>query len=350
MDHEKSHLTALDGLRGFAALLVVISHSANHGLLPPILGNGLGKMGVIVFFGLSGFLMGYLYGQKDLTGKALWDYAVNRGTRVLPLYYFTVFIAIISFYAFDFVLLNSDGPLAIVQNIAMIRGSSTLWTIPVEIHFYFLFVIVWIFAIRSQSLTIAAALLSFQLVGYLALDFFGVGLKASIFAWLHIFLAGSLLGIHYPSLREEFAAIGESRLLSFLGWIVLVSAVFAIPGVRRELGIPMAAQYLDPITVGYPLLVLVLTVFAVGPLVIFRHHILRWFGKISYSLYLLHLIVLTFVKLAIINGLMPAQLGFPATLAVSSLAAWAAYTHLERPSQKALRSMLRSVVERRVPS
>jgi peptidoglycan/LPS O-acetylase OafA/YrhL len=51
----------LTRLRGVAALLVVISHSANAGLLPALVGNGLDQVGVALFFVLSGHLMGLLY-------------------------------------------------------------------------------------------------------------------------------------------------------------------------------------------------------------------------------------------------------------------------------------------------
>ncbi len=341
------HLIALDGLRGFAALLVIVSHSANHSFLPKIFGDGLGKMGVILFFGLSGFLMGYLYCRKHLNVKTLWDYAVNRLARILPLYYFTVLLTIVSFCMFDFVLLKADSILKMVNNVALIRGSSILWTISVEVHFYFVFVILWFFAVRSQSIKAAAALLAFQIAVYLSLTFLGVGLSSSIFSWLHVFLAGSLLGIHYPVLRRKFDALAQSTFFRVTVWATLLLAVLAIPGVRRMLGVPIAPQYLDPITVGYPLIVLTLTVFAAGPFILFRHHILRWFGKISYSLYLLHLIVLTFVEIAIMEGLLPTQLGFPVTLALSSLVAWAAYTFLELPAQNALRSIFKPLVAHR---
>lgn len=50
-----SKLAALDGLRGFAALVVVLSHSSNAGmfLLPNLDARGLGKSGVFLFFLLS---------------------------------------------------------------------------------------------------------------------------------------------------------------------------------------------------------------------------------------------------------------------------------------------------------
>src|SRR5271155_4709859 len=59
MASDESSIPALDGLRGFACLLVLFSHAGWAGLCPrlPIAGH----LGVMVFFTLSGFLMAYLY-------------------------------------------------------------------------------------------------------------------------------------------------------------------------------------------------------------------------------------------------------------------------------------------------
>lgn len=55
------YLPVLDSLRGLAAVVVVVSHSANRGYLPELFGRGFGGTGVTMFYALSGFLMAYLY-------------------------------------------------------------------------------------------------------------------------------------------------------------------------------------------------------------------------------------------------------------------------------------------------
>jgi len=54
------YIHTLTGLRGLAALIVFVSHSANVGLLPHFFGTGFGQVGVMIFFLLSGFLMSHL--------------------------------------------------------------------------------------------------------------------------------------------------------------------------------------------------------------------------------------------------------------------------------------------------
>lgn len=41
----KLQIDALNGLRGFAALAVFVSHAGNAGIIPQILGRGAGQMG-----------------------------------------------------------------------------------------------------------------------------------------------------------------------------------------------------------------------------------------------------------------------------------------------------------------
>jgi peptidoglycan/LPS O-acetylase OafA/YrhL len=72
------HYPALDGIRGFAFLLVFFFHYAN---LP------WGFAGVNLFFVLSGFLItGILYDTRD-TPHRLWNFYIRRILRIFPLFY-----------------------------------------------------------------------------------------------------------------------------------------------------------------------------------------------------------------------------------------------------------------------
>ena len=75
------HIKQLDGLRGLAALLVVYSHAGQQGLVPK--NTGTGQIGVMLFFILSGFLMGWLYGRRRLSLAQWADYACSR--RSIPM-------------------------------------------------------------------------------------------------------------------------------------------------------------------------------------------------------------------------------------------------------------------------
>jgi len=87
----------LDGLRGVAALIVLLSHVSNKtGLWGGIFGRGGGQIGVMLFFVLSGYLMGMLYLDRPFRRIEVQRYVVHRGARIVPLYYLIVLLSFIS--------------------------------------------------------------------------------------------------------------------------------------------------------------------------------------------------------------------------------------------------------------
>ncbi len=91
----KDRLPALDGLRGFAALSVLLSHSSYSPILltsvPFILTAykiiAVGPNSVQILFVLSGFLMAFLYPQIPKTRK----FIQKRYARIIPIYATIVF-------------------------------------------------------------------------------------------------------------------------------------------------------------------------------------------------------------------------------------------------------------------
>ena len=68
----------LHGLRGAAALTVVVGHIHYAQTAP--------SLGVLLFFLISGFLMGRLYLETPPTRENLTNYALARVARVYPLF------------------------------------------------------------------------------------------------------------------------------------------------------------------------------------------------------------------------------------------------------------------------
>ncbi|MFL0356823.1 acyltransferase family protein [Erythrobacter sp. GH1-10] len=335
---KSDHLFALDGLRGFAALVVVVSHCAAFGFLPKFLGAGLGQMGVMLFFGLSGFLMAYLYSGKTLNRANLREYAINRATRVLPLYFIVASFVALCFITLDYSLLKVFSWKDIAGNMLLLKGSSVLWTIPVEVHFYVVFVALWFASASRNFLKSLVLLATLQLSSLIILYVNGIDYGPILFSWLHVFLFGSLIGYYYEPLKRSIENSRFSALLSVFAWLVLLLAVVAPPQLRRDFGFPTMVNYLDPITVGYPMLLFACAVFSLGPFGFFKHPILRWFGTISYSLYLLHAFVIDGATGLASRGAFPTELGFPIVLGIGTILAAASFYGFERPTQKMLRA------------
>lgn len=88
MSSDLSRVRGFDGLRGLAAIAVFIEHKVRSG-------HGLGGLGVLLFFALSGFLIvGILHEQRTHieTGasgvrKEIVKFWARRALRIFPLYY-----------------------------------------------------------------------------------------------------------------------------------------------------------------------------------------------------------------------------------------------------------------------
>ncbi len=82
---DKPHVfVLLDGLRGVAALAVILFHMPQ--LFAP-LAFPSGYLAVDFFFMLSGFVLSYAYGGKLDDGWSTWDYCKTRLARLYPLYF-----------------------------------------------------------------------------------------------------------------------------------------------------------------------------------------------------------------------------------------------------------------------
>ena len=85
MDPKNQRYLALDGLRGFAAIAVVLFHCGHHLHTPWLVGHG--AVAVDVFFVMSGFVLHRIYGPRFRAGWSFRDFARARFVRLYPLYF-----------------------------------------------------------------------------------------------------------------------------------------------------------------------------------------------------------------------------------------------------------------------
>jgi peptidoglycan/LPS O-acetylase OafA/YrhL len=150
------HIPSLDGVRAIAFLIVFVSHAGLKDLVP-------GGFGVTVFFLLSGYLITTLL-RMEFEEKGSIDlraFYIRRTFRILPLLYITLAIAI-----FLRVIGQTSGELhaaAIISQVlhwsnyyliyhvpeAVVGGTIVLWSLAVEEHFYFLFPVAYRYINRT---------------------------------------------------------------------------------------------------------------------------------------------------------------------------------------------------------
>ena len=325
-----THIPTLDGLRGIAALSVLLAHAAHYGFLPGLLGGELGKIGVAVFFTLSGFLMARLHLDVALTGAAIGRYAVNRIARILPLTYGAVALGCVlllglggSGYVFETLP-------EILRILAFVEGTGVLWSIPVEVQFYALFVALWLLPARFRlwaggALMVLQAVLAWSLLS-------AVSSTHHLIFWLHFFLIGCGVALA----ADRLACAATSPLARPFAWSVALAALLVPPEVRTALGVPQTWPFLDPVSAGWPVLALIAALIGVGPFRWLSTGWLRWLGAVSFAVYLLHMPVIHAVSRLGPEG----PVGFAFILIVTLSLAEVSRRWFERPAAAVIKSRL----------
>ncbi|WP_156841854.1 acyltransferase family protein [Novosphingobium aquimarinum] len=330
----------LDSLRGIAILGVVLTHA---GLAVEGLPQGLesfsrsGLRGVQLFFMVSALTLCLVSKPDSLDLRRFY---LRRFFRIAPMFY-----AAAMFYALARGLLDiSFAPVPVtlldaVTTVLFVHGFNPHginnvvpggWSIASEAIFYALFPLVLVHA-RSVRLWLGIVAVSFAIALANAAiprvmgiedpmwrDFFHFNFLTN----LPSFATGVLI---FTILRKTGASASNGRwrvaaLAAIIAAIVTLGAMgSAIPG-DQLLMIPILGTLTWMAAVTEPRLIV--------------NRPLSLLGELSFSIYLLHFIVLHYVDALVPQDLAPiARLGmlYGATVVISALLAWGTYRFIERP-------------------
>ncbi|KAH7491435.1 uncharacterized protein KRP23_358 [Phytophthora ramorum] len=249
----------LDGVRGLAAILVVTQHSKEY-----MQSLNLGAVAVDAFFVLSSFLLTWLFMKKCM--KLLTQGASFRTHRDLPLSFEDQ-------HRYFLVKAPADFDLYKTLTFDFDHRFHVLWTLPLEIGYYFvipLFVLAaaWV----ATRLVLGAATLAGWIIHEGSVVF--VKLDSSIkktgfkFRWWHTLLLRLIEGLAIAVLLSVcFQGL-------FFDWVHVnpVPAAKGFPFVSALLTLVFVIEMIHPSCVS----------------AMFEWSILRFWGKISFSVYLLH--------------------------------------------------------------
>jgi peptidoglycan/LPS O-acetylase OafA/YrhL len=335
----RGHIASLDGLRGFAAILVVMSHLPNVGFGAAVPSQS-GVIGVMIFFVLSGFLMGHLYLFKPFDVPAVFHYIIARVARVLPLFYAVVIGSFILSHVF-----GKDYPYyldaaATVKHLAMVGSAYVFWSIPPEVEFYFIFVLIWLlFATRYATRLVPLLVISLALLIAAHPVFPGI----TVFNKFHIFLVGVGCAVLRNSLDVNFVSKRAALCAQVLGLLLIalvITNVLPVTETRFAFDWEQGRVYDSlPMALAFGGFIFAFTIETRFTLTVFGNRYARKLGAYSFSVYLLHEPVMIGVRAMLVPAGAPYQFQLVIALTASIVAAAASFHLFEMPMQTLVRSI-----------
>lgn len=338
-----NRLAFADGLRGFAALWVVLYHMAEghhidtiKATIPSFLFTPIfewGHLGVAIFFVLSGFVMGLTAYNVVFDRQNALKFIARRLLRLVPPYYFAILFALF----FLFIKAKATGTTfsppdteTLLHHLLFTQGlfnapyiNVVFWTLCIEVQFYIAFaLLLW----ASNALK--------QVINQPHLRFYTITATSTLaLLWPlrmieTIFWQGGFIGFWYSFLAGVmvcWASLQKELLLKF-------TITFCISLLFIGLFYQSSFAIIASITAASLLFASL------------KNHMgnwlswawLQWLGVVSYSLYLLHNpvtgatanIAKRFVPTGIVGELLIMSISMMACL----IAAHLSYLIIERPS------------------
>ncbi len=289
----QTHIAPLDGLRGWAALMVVIGHFGFFGTIAPA-HRQLGTYGVFLFFALSGFLMGHLYLSKPISRQATATYLVARISRVVPLYYATVLGGYMIGRYIDPNFNYAMDTATLARHFVFLGSVPPFWSIAPEIQFYFLFPVLWWIVTRPAETRMRYAIPA-AIFAIVIFFFRGHFPGIIVFSKMHIFLAGITVAVIRPYI---IARLDTRTAIIAQIFALIVLAVLLLPtSITGELIYPSGGasdikmnRYYGDLgrLLPFAFVILAFTFETKLANLIFANRLMRLTGKFSFSLYLLH--------------------------------------------------------------
>jgi len=310
--NSNSMIKSLNGLRGIAVLIVIFSHTGNSGLyLFPYLNlASIGQYGVILFFFLSSFLLSrpFFHNPELIYSYRKWvNYGIRRIMRILPMYYTVI---LLDFYYLKVQILSYDKQ-ELLDHLLFIKGNGVYWSVPVELKFYLIlpiFVIGFVLCSRNR-------LALWSLLTLISGLFICNGLFANTNSFLETlfihryvvcFIAGILTSYFYVLSEKRNLQLFKKSTFEIIAGICILVMITQIPSIWFFFkGMPFEFASTDWGQYYKYRHLLAITCFSImtysylnGTGLIKRVlsiKILISCGKLSFSMYLLHMVVLVFV-------------------------------------------------------
>jgi peptidoglycan/LPS O-acetylase OafA/YrhL len=319
----KAHYVPLDSVRGFAALCVVVHHFVGSETLNTILPHRAwidvaffhnAWLCVDLFFVLSGIVISMSYMQSEFGGFDVREFVARRVARIYPLH-LAMLLAFLSFRLMKLGLvaigvlhfappeMAVNNYFSFIVNLLLLQASGIIdylswngpsWSISAEFYTYLVFAAVMLLAQAARNIRMVYALSGLLVVGSLGVILFVLGMES--------------LDFHY-----QFGIV-RCILSFFLGVLTIRAVAMVRPGASPllqstvQIGAAVTAIVIISLVGWVPSVSFIAPViFAVllGSLMVFPRRALPelltakplvWLGKRSYSIYMVHALVLVLIE------------------------------------------------------
>ena len=343
-DHRQDHFKALDGLRGIAVLLVMLSHASNRGLFDIGFFNFkyTGKFGVYLFFLLSAYLLDRQIALAIKNQKAnikYWlNYLLRRFLRIYPLFC----LALIG----NYLLLQYDIPYAIgIENMDILKrhltlqlGREVFWSIPVEFIYYFISPVILVIVgyVTNWRINYIVIFILILIACCNLINPF-LGLKnISTLKYLPIFLIGTLISM-VEVFSDTFKELDKDErgvldLFGIVAFVIIILMFHCIFSIFFEGGYPFHDQkYFVAISILWSVILLAAKYSKRYINTFLSFMPLRFLGVISFSAYLFHIPIL---KYLVEDEIIPHNLKIVVFIISTVILSIATFLLIERPLSK----------------
>ncbi len=300
----KFNLDYIDAMRGIAVLMVLFVHSTMFFSLYDIENLPFhferflfsGKYGVILFFLVSSYT---LFRSLDLRKEdGFKNYYIRRFFRIAPLYYLVLIVLFFLTSGNDYFMLDDSSGISLtnlLSHIIFINGFSVNyfnsiigveWTIFVEISFYIILSIIYIYKNHLNKILFFSLILSIlvYLLSKILIyeNLYRIQLHFSPLTWLFVFFLGGVIYFNEKNKKIKNLVVTYKKIIMF--------STLSLIGIFSYLQLP--GNYI----VFSFLLALFFMLNMYNRIIIFNNIVLRKIGKISFSVYLLHMPLFVYVK------------------------------------------------------
>jgi peptidoglycan/LPS O-acetylase OafA/YrhL len=318
------HLGALDGIRGLAAVAVVVTHvgfesgASFRGMLGAFAARG--EIGVAIFFVLSGFLLYRPFAAAHASGgstPAVGQYLWNRALRIFPAYVVVLAVVLLVHHRDELTLRLVGSNLLLLQTYSpglLLPELAQSWTLSTEVSWYLFLPLLGVGLLRRPAARSVDRHVTVQLAACLLMVAVSIGYAVVIRGgdvldpflsgyWLPHYLGWFALGMamavlhvrreqtQRPQWLSDLAAAPLSCwALAFVLYAIVCTPVAGPRGLtgltvweglaREGLYAGVAVLLILPAAFGDPMRSVALSALASRPA--------RYLGEISYALYLWH--------------------------------------------------------------